>query len=353
MRKVSMTGLALLGGFCISHALELKDTPFGELSVGGAMSGYIFFESPRMGTSKKTNYDIGSALLSVSKSPKPFGFTMTVGAYSLPVVGLAIGKTPDYTKLFSALPIAYLEYAPIDSLSVQVGKLPTLIGYESAFTYLNPYVQRGLIWNMQPVVHNGLRVSYRKEFFSLSVGMNDGFYTLSTKHAKPALELQLKLTPTKESSVAFNMLLPDKDARPNDTAIPANKRGFNLVATYSLNKLTLGTDLIYVEAPKSQSGQVPQKAKAVGGCVHLSYSLDPFSVAGRIEYVKDNTDNTDLVGLGDGNRAWTFTLSPGYKKGAFFARADLSYVKADKPVFGEGADKKGFARVGVEVGLSF
>jgi hypothetical protein len=238
-------------------------------------------------------------------------------------------------------------------LSIQAGKLPTIIGYESAFTHQNNYIQRGLVWNMQPVINNGVRLTYSTELFFVKLGVNDGFYTLSTTHPKPALEASLGLTPIKDGSIALNVILPDKDSRPNDTADPSNKRELNLVASYTLDKLSLGADLLYVEAPRSNTAGVSEKAKASGVALHVSYDLKPFKLSGRIEYVKDNSDagGIDLVGLGDGNKGWTFTVTPAYTHGPLFLRGELSYVKADQPFTLNG--KKNQTRIGAEVGFMF
>lgn len=269
------------------------------------------------------------------------------------MVGVGLLKTSKYTDLFSPIPVAYLEYSPMKGLSIQAGKLPTIIGYESAFTYQNNYIQRGLVWNMQPVVNNGVRLTYSTDLFFVRLGANDGFYTLSTTHPKPALEASLGLTPIKDGSIAINVIFPDKNSRPNDTADPSNKRELNLVASYTLDKLSLGADLLYVEAPRSDKANVPEKAKASGVALHLSYDLKPFKLSGRVEYVKDNSDagGIDLVGLGDGNKGWTFTVTPAYTKGPLFLRGELSYVKADKEFTLN--NKKNQTRIGAEVGFMF
>ncbi len=352
MRKYLLAVLAL-GVVGKGQALELNVEPLGKLNLRGAFTGYTIYTNNRAGGDKKTRYDIGSALISVSKPAEPVGFTLIGGAYGVPVVGVGIGKTTDATSLFSALPVAYIEVSPADSLSIQAGKLPTIIGYESAFTFLNNYLQRGLVWNMQPVVNNGVRVVYGWDMFSLKMGINDGFYTLSTKDSKPAFEGSIGVSPTKESSLSFNFLIPDKDSKPNDTANPSNKREFNAVGSYTIGALSLGIDLLYVEAPKSAKAGVPEKAKASGGAFHVSYKFEPFVLSGRVEYVKDNTDagGIDLVGIGEGNKGWTFTLTPSYAKGPLFVRAELSYVKADNPFTSN--NKKDQTRLGLEVGLIF
>ncbi len=351
MRKLALIG-SVLGAFGSAHALELKTDLLGTLKIEGALTGYIL-HSDNTSDTKKTRYDVGSAIISLSKPAEPFGFTLIGGAYATPVVGVGIVKTSQSTDPFSPLPVAYVEYKPMKEASVQAGKLPTIIGYESAFTYTNNYIQRGLVWNMQPVINNGVRITYEMEIFTVKAGINDGFYTLSTTDPKFAFEGSLGVAPTKEASLSFNFLIPDKDAIPNSTAAPANKREYNVVASYTFENLSFGADLLYVEAPKSLKAGVPEKAKASGGALHLSYELKPIKLSGRLEYFKDNSDTggTNLVGLGDGNKGWTFTITPAYKSGPLIVRAEVSYVKADNPFTANG--KKNQTRLGLEVGFLF
>ena len=347
MRKLAL--LSLLGPAALAQALELKLEPIGTINVSGALSVYTIHSNNKT-DDRKTRYDVGSAIISLSKPAEPFGFTLIGGAYATPVVGLGLSKTSEYTDPYSPIPVAYVEYSPVKGLSIQAGKLPTIIGYESALTYLNNNIQRGLVWNMQPVVNNGVRITYSTDLFSVKLGVNDGFYTLSKKDPKPALEASVGLTPIKDGSIAFNVIVPHKDST-------TNKRELNLVASYELDKLSLGADLLYVEAPRSDKAGVLEKAKASGVALHVSYDLKPFKLSGRIEYVKDNSDaglgteGIDLVGIGDGNKGWTFTVTPAYTHGPLFLRGEISYVNADKPFTLNG--KKDQIRVGVEVGFMF
>ncbi len=351
MRKLALIG-SVLGAFGSAHALELKTDLLGTLKIEGALTGYMLHSNNTSDT-KKTRYDVGSAIISLSKPAEPFGLTLIGGAYATPVVGVGLLKTSETTDLFSPLPVAYVEYAPIKGLSLQAGKLPTIIGYESAFTYMNSNIQRGLVWNMQPVINNGVRVAYSTDLFTVKAGINDGFYTLSTTDPKVAFEGSVGITPIKDASLSFNFLIPNKDSKPNDTAFPANKREYNIVASYSFESFSLGADLMYVEAPRSSEAGVPTKAKASGGALHMSYELKPIKLSGRVEYFKDNSDlgGTDLVGLGDGNKGWTFTITPAYKAGPLMVRAEVSYVKADNPFTANG--KKNQTRLGLEVGFLF
>ncbi|MGB9873433.1 MAG: hypothetical protein ACPLRS_00500 [Hydrogenobacter sp.] len=47
-----------------------------ELNVSGVLTGYSIYTNNRVGNDKKTRYDIGSALISISKTAQPVGFTL-------------------------------------------------------------------------------------------------------------------------------------------------------------------------------------------------------------------------------------------------------------------------------------
>ncbi|MCX8075521.1 MAG: porin [Aquificaceae bacterium] len=352
--KKALLLTAIFGGLCFAEEIKLKADPLGTLKLSGALTVYGTYTNNKiLPDEKKTSYDVGSALLKIEKPAEPFGFTLIGGAYAVPVLGLPFANTSTTTDPFSALPVAYGEYTLMKDVSIQAGKLPTIIGYESAFTYQNNYIQRGLVWNMQPVVHHGVRLNYNLKPIVVKLGINDGFYTLSTTSAKPAIEGSVSYKLSDDNAFSFNFILPSKSSKPNVTASPTNKRELNLLATYKVDKTSIGVDLMYVEAPKDDEAGVIAKAKASGAALHLSYELDSYKISGRVEYVKDDEDDggSDLVGLGDGNKGWTLTVTPSYKKGILFARGEISFVNANDPFTAK--DKKSQMKAGVEVGFLF
>jgi len=345
--------LALTGFTGVGHA----DKP----SVSGAVSAYTIYTSST--SAKKTNYDVASALVTVSEksiASLPVGYTITAGAYAMPVVAFDFSSTADITKVLTPLPIAYLEYAsPSIPVTIDVGRLPTLIGYESAFTYQNDYVDRGLVWNMQPILHDGVRVTYSGiKNITIKFGINDGYYSLSAdtingkRVISPAVEGSISGSLLKDVSLSFNFLIPSKSARPNETAAPANKQEYNLTGSYSFGKLTIGWDALYVYAPKDTKAMVSKASSAYGLALHGEYKVDnKITLAGRVEYVNDDSSGVDLVGIGNGNSAFTVTISPCYTTGSYFVKGDLAYVKADKNFTSDNKDS--LTRIAIEAGISF
>lgn len=346
-----------------ASSYEVKSDLLGKLEINGALSGYFITGKKVTEDARRTRTDISSGLVSISKKAEPIGFVLTGGVYATPVIGIDHLKTTDYTELFSPLPVAYFEINPVKNLSLMIGRMGTLVGFEAPFTYQNNYIQRGLVWNMQPLLHHGVRLSYSFEKISLKLGLNDGYYSMGVDSFKSsgkevretslALEGSFSYALSSNLNIAFNFLIPEKDTKPNEASNPANKRQYNLVAAYTLGNFTGGLDLLYVDSPKSDKAQVLKRASAYGGALHLALDRAPFKIAGRVEYVRDKNDkgDLDLLGIGEKNSAYTLTLSPGYYKDPLFVRIDLSYVKAQDPFTYN--NKTSQSRFALEVGFKF
>ncbi len=80
-------------------------------------------------------------------------------------------------RIFGPLPVAYAKLAPSDTFSIQAGKLPTLIGAEYSFTHQNMNIERGLLWNQEPIVSRGVQANLTLGALALSASLNDGFYS--------------------------------------------------------------------------------------------------------------------------------------------------------------------------------
>ncbi|MBU2781439.1 outer membrane beta-barrel protein, partial [Acidithiobacillus caldus] len=60
---------------------------------------------------------------------------------------------------------------------VEIGKLPTLIGAEDGFTFQNLNIERGLLWDVEPIVSRGVQANYSMGPLSASLSWNDGYYS--------------------------------------------------------------------------------------------------------------------------------------------------------------------------------
>ncbi|HEX5274261.1 MAG TPA: outer membrane beta-barrel protein [Candidatus Rubrimentiphilum sp.] len=342
------------------------------ITVTGIVSGFTFTsDNPNAtgaldtasGADLSSRTQISNALITVAHSGGPLRFLLTAGAYNFPVAGLAINPTFQKlanTNLYGYLPNAYVQYVPNANWTISAGKLPTLLGQENAFTFQNADIQRGLVWNMEPVVSNGVRVAYSNAGFSAALEYNDGFY--SGNHRAFEGLLGWNLTPA--SSVQFIFIIPDANTPSNNTVLIANKREYDLMYTQQVGKLQLLPYALWVQSPSSSALGYANSQRAFGAVMIASYAFNgALSLGGRFEAVGNSSSvhdfsfNSDLVGYGPGSSATTFTLTPAYKTAHFIARGEWSYVVGNNVLpslgFGPAGLRTNQTRFGLEVGTQF
>lgn len=329
-KKLLFLMSALMGTTAFGFELDTK--AIGKLNIDGAVSGFYIYSSelpPNQNTDtridKRNRYDISNGLIDISKPSGILRFTVIAGAYNMPIIGMALNKTTQSganTDLFSALPVAYLEFDPNDSISIKAGKLPTMIGYESMFSYQDINIQRGILWNMQPVVSRGIRFTYTKGIFTGNIELNDGFYS----EKKPALEGSFTLAPNQNASISFNFIYPDKSTKSNPTSTPANKQEYEILGSYTYKKFTFAIDSMYIHVPTDNTAQT-QSNHAEGAALYVSYNITPnWSLNTRLEYAQEGSSGTDIIGFGQGSKEDDITITPEYKYNEFFIRPELSYI---------------------------
>ncbi len=334
MRKV-LTALIAGGGIVFA----------GEgIQVNGALTTYFLYISQDKYTDtngeipdeNKSIFDAGTAIVSISKKKGKFGYTFIGGAYAVPVIGALDSKNNDAlpttgltTSAFSGIPVAYIDYSITPSFTVALGRLPTIIGYETFATALNDYIQRGRVWNFQPVVHHGIRLSYGVGNISATLGVNDGLFSLGPNFKgttlTPGVELGVGTSLGKNLSISLAGLYIDKGALEDDK----DKRDYqgNLIVAYGTGNITVAIDALYLNSGDDETSDT-------GVALHAKYEGKKFGVAGRIEYLD-----------GDNEKATTFTITPSYKHGNYFVRLEGAYYNPQK---GDGVASGGF-----EAGFTF
>ena len=127
--------------------------------------------------------DISNGQVIVQKVDGIVQFFVQAGIYSLPSLGTPYTRASRLNEAtFGPVPQAFIKIAPTSSFSVEVGKLPTLIGAEYTFTFENMNVDRGLLWNLEPAVLKGVQANYSHGPLAFSVSLNDGYYSFEVQH---------------------------------------------------------------------------------------------------------------------------------------------------------------------------
>jgi hypothetical protein len=356
--------------------------PLGKLTVNGVVTGLAFAqENPGFDldfrSNKTTGADISNGLVTIQKTDGVFQFVVQAGLYSFPALGTPYtNSTRTTTDLFGAVPVGYVKIVPNSSFSFEAGQLPTLIGAEAPFTYQNWNIERGLLWNQEPLISRGVQFNYSHGPWAASVSWNDGYYTGSYTTISGNLTYTFKNSDTlifdaqgnADSNFAtcavfgkcFSPALGGFGG-PIGFAVPTGGQSqgqiFNLIFNHASGKWAITPYFQYSNVPQTTvGGLILPSGSSYGFAVLAKYSFTPeVSLAGRVEYI-GSSGAANLL-YGSGSDAWSLTLTPTYQKGIFFVRGDVSYVGIGSgtvgAMFGQNFDKSGQFRGLVEGGVIF
>ena len=313
------------------------------------------------GTDMANRADISNLLVTMNVAHKKLSFGATVGAYAFPTLGSALNPTFQAhanTALYGVVPLVDIAYAPDAHLSLKIGKLATLLGEESNFTYQNFNIERGIGWALEPTISRGVRARYNNGRWSLALEEDDGYY--SGHFGTLAASLGYTCSPT--STLSFATFVPPGASAPNPTAGIANRAEYDLMYATQLQKWTLQPYVLFVRSPASRTLGYARNESAVAAVLLGSYAASPrLSLGFRYEDVQnesavaDTGANADLLGYGPGSAIQTFTLTPSYRIGALFLRAEFARARlfASAPGLGFGAEGQGRTqtRIGFEIGV--
>jgi putative OmpL-like beta-barrel porin-2 len=364
--------------------LALQTTPYsfdaagvGHVYVSGVMSGIgLFQDNPTsvfvptsgkfLGTDKNNNIDLSNAMGILQKIDGVVQFYLQAGLYSLPALGVNYNQTQRATQAdkfyFGPLPEAYLKIAPTDNFSVEAGSLPSLIGDEYTFTFENMNIERGLLWNLEPAISRGVQANLTTGPVAWSLSGNDGFYSSDLSWMSGSATWTINPQNTLAVAAGGNL----ETSKVNSFAAPFqldNSDVVNLIYTYNNAPWTISPYFQYTHNKHSTiyNAGTTKDADTWGGAVLASYNInDNWNLAGRIEYLDtsgSSTDGTVNVLFGPGSSAWSFTVTPTYQYGVWFARLEGSYVAASSVNSGDGFGKTGAsssqARLVLEAGVAF
>lgn len=306
----------------------------GKVYVTGAVSGLAFYQDNPIDAfpgDDASMLDLSNAQVFIQKTDGWFQFFVQVGDYSLPALGASYIKSSLATPFtFGVVPQAFIKIVPTDNISILAGKLPTLIGAEYTFTFENMNIDRGLLWNQENAVNQGVQVNYSIGSLSLALTWNDGMYSnrLNWLWGLAAYTFDSSNT---LSFVGGGNLGHTGYGKAGTSVALNNEDIFNLIYTYTDGPWTISPYLQYTTVPTNAAVGITASASTFGAAVLASYAFDDnWKLAGRVEYINDSGKAAGAPNLlyGKGSDAWSITLTPTYQWKTLFARADVSYVSA-------------------------
>jgi hypothetical protein len=340
---------------------------FGDIYVGGAMTGYAYTQTnpfaaalaPGVAGDRTARVDFSNLTAYIQKADGPFQFFVQVGAYAIPSLGAPIYGAFDQTRLvFGPVPVAFGKYVFSDNWSIQGGRMPTLIGTEAPFTFQNLNISRGLLFNQENTINQGVQVNYGNGPWSASVAGTDGFFSGQISWLSGSLAykiddsntvginggLNLGRTNVLDRSVQYQFATPN---------LLQNSGILDINYTYANGPWIVTPYVQFTNIARDATLGILQSASTYGGAVLASYAFtDHFALAGRVEYetqtgVPGSGTTSPLYGAG--SSALSLTVTPTFTWDRYFLRGEYSHVELYNitgPSQAFGALGTGFGRTG-------
>lgn len=344
---------------------------YGSLYATGIVTGFGQVQSNHTGPDHRWRFDVDNGQVFLNKPDGLVQFFVQFGYFSIPALGTPYLPANDATATFyKPVPQAWLKLAPTDNVSVMVGKLPTLVGLETTFSYQNMNIERGLLWGQENAVNRGVQANYTQGPLSFSLSVNDGYYSTHPTWISGLASYAIDKSSTVSFVGAGNTATTDVSSA-RTPVFQDNGQIYNLIYTRTDGPWTLQPYLQYAHVPGLPQFGANGSASTWGGAVLASYDfgadavpaawrLPGFKLAGRVEYIGSTgsaAGGAPNLLYGPGSAAWSLTLTPSYQYKNVFARGELSWVGVRDAVpgaaFGTDGNKRTQVRGLVELGLLF
>ncbi len=290
--------------------------PLGTVNVTGVLSGIAQTEDHPFPGEPKSVVDISNGQVFVQKTSGVFQFFIQAGVYSIPDLGAPYVKARTMTSsLYGPLPQAFVKLQPTPDFSIMVGKLPTLIGAESTFTFENLNIERGLLWNQEPAVSRGVQVNYAHGPLTISASLNDGYYSRKYNWISGSIAYALD----KENTITLVGGGNVSHTVRSNFATPAtlnNGEIYNLIFVHNAGPWTIEPYIQYSRVHLTPEVGITHSASTFGGALLAKYSFTPtISVTARGEYISSTgsvANGAPSLLYGPGSKAWSVTVTPTY-----------------------------------------
>jgi putative OmpL-like beta-barrel porin-2 len=340
--------------------------PLGDkIYVDGAISGLAFSQTPasRIGSDSASRVDIDNGQIFVQKVDGLIQFFVQGGIYSIPALGTPYLNSHQTEALtFGFVPQGFIKLAPADNFSVEVGKLPTLVGDEYTFTFENMNIFRGLLWNQEQAVSRGVQANYTAGPVAFAISLNDGYYSNRYNWLSGSAAWTIDM----ENSISFvgaGNFGRTGYATTANTIDLNNSSIFNIIYTHTDGPWVISPYVQVSSVGANHAIGILQSASTTGVALLASYGFNDFlKLAGRIEYISSSGKGTTLANstnllYGPNSNAFSFTITPTFQTGIFFARAEYSYVSAGSTTagfaFGPNGTGTSQSRFALEAGVLF
>ncbi len=327
---VPLSTPSLTGPLQAAPPIIIDAGPLGELDLDGIVSGMGLWQGNPVPGDSPTEAALSNGQLFIQKTTGWWQFYIQVGAYNILSLGTPFLSTQKLVaNLYGPVPVAYVKLVPRKNTSILVGSLPTLMGAEYTFDFQNMNIERGLLWNQENAINRGVQVNQSLGKVTASLSWNDGYY--SNRYSWLSGSLTYTNGPHSVSFVGMGNL-GQTAFQTEATPAQNNSVMYALIYTYRKGRWIIQPYYQYSDVPTNPRVGIMRGASTQGGAILLSRTFGHgFSLAGRGEYIATTGSAAEqAVNLlfGPGSAGWSITLTPTFQCQRFFARGDLSFVRA-------------------------
>ena len=315
----------------------------GTWYVDAAVTGLGLVQSAHIPGDRSVYGDLSNGQIFIQKVDGFFQFYVQAGAYSIPSIGTPytpFDVSHGLHNTFDAVPQTFVKLVPTSNFYIEAGKLPTLIGAESTFTFENFNIERGLLWNQEPAVSRGVQIGYTAGPVAFSASLNDGYYSNRLNWVSGSAAWTINPHNTLTIDGAGNVGQTAYQTSIYVTPVAQNNSTIgNIIYTYNNAPWIITPYLQYSHVAANASLGFGATANSYAAAVLASYAFsDKFSLAGRAEFI--TTDGSPTAGAanllyGAGSKAYSLTATPTYVLGKYFLRAEGSWVHASSITAGD------------------
>ena len=350
---------AITGPLQAAPPIVFDGGPLGKLNLNGIVSGIGLWQGNHVSGDNATQAALSNGQVFIQKTTDWWQFYVQAGAYNILAIGTPFLPTEKVvSNFYGPVPVAYLKLAPAKNTSILVGALPTLMGAEYTFSFENMNIERGLLWNQENAINRGIQLNQTLGKFTASLSWNDGYY--SNRYSWLSGSLSYVNGPHSVSFVGMGNL-GQTAFQTLATPVQNNSVMYAAIYTYTKGNWIVQPYYQYSNVPTNPSIGVTHGASTNGGALLVSHTFKHgFSLAGRGEYVTSTGSATETsinLMYGPGSAAWSITLTPTFQYQRFFARGDLSFVRAldftPGAAFGPAGTNSNQPRGVMEVGFLF
>lgn len=328
------SGVTLDGYISGSYVYGFNDRAPAGPDLGGTLAGDIV--GGRAFDGNTDSFDLNQAAFTLAKLPAQGagGLVNVIAGEDAKVINAAYGDNGGDNISVTQ---AFLQYAT-GNLTIIGGRFVTLAGAEVINDTQNANISRGLLFTgVQPLVHTGVRTSYKMGGATIYAGLSNAAFTAAgSPDADPqkTLELGVSLAPSSSSSLALVGYHSEDNGAAGTPDISTTL--VDLVASLQASSaLQLVLNVDYRKDDFGGAGVDDRKVWGVAGYANYKAS-DKTRASLRLEHV-DSSDLPVAAPAPDDNNVQSITLTLGHMVASNLELlGEVRWDNSDEDIFPDG-----------------